>query len=42
MKGKTLGFLLSEKAAIFVQRIRECRTHTTTHEAKERENRKSV
>ena len=36
---KTLASILSEKATVVIKRIRECRTHSTTHEAKEKKSR---
>ena len=33
---KTLASILSEKATAVIKRIRECRTHSTTREAKKR------
>ena len=39
---KTLASILSEKATIVIKRIRECRTHSTTREAKEKKSGKSV
>ena len=39
--GKTLASILSEKAATIIRRIRECRTHSTTREAKEKKSGKS-
>ena len=39
---KTLASILSEKATTVIKRIRECRTHSTTREAKKKKNGKSV
>ena len=40
--GKTLASILSEEAATVIKRIRECRTHSTTREAKKEKSGKSV
>ena len=39
---KTLASILSEKATPVIKRIRECRTHSTTREAKKKKSGKSV
>ena len=39
---KTLASILSEKATAVIKRIRECRTHSTTREAKKKKSGKSV
>ena len=39
---KTLASILSEKATAVIKRIRECRTHSTMHEAKKKKSGKSV
>ena len=39
---KTLASILSEKATTVIKRIRECRTHSTTREAKKKKSGKSV
>ena len=39
---KTLASILSEKATTVIKRIRECITHSTTHEAKKKKSGKSV
>ena len=39
---KTLASILSEKATAVIKRIRDCRTHSTTREAKEKKSEKSV
>ena len=39
---KTLASVLSEKATTVIKRIRECRTHSTTREAKKKKNGKSI
>ena len=42
-KSKTLASILSEKAtAASIRRVKECRTHSTTCEAKEKKSGKSV
>jgi len=38
----TLASILSEKATAVIKRIRECRTHSTMHEAKKKKSGKSV
>ena len=39
---KTLASILSEKATTVIKRIRECRTHSTTREAKKKKSGKSI
>ena len=39
---KILDSILSEKATAVIKRIRECRTHSTTREAKKKKSGKSV
>ena len=39
---KTLAFVLSEKATVVIRRVRECRTHSTMCEAKEKKSEKSI
>ena len=39
---KTLASILSKKATMVIKRIRECRTHSTTREAKKKKSGKSV
>jgi len=39
---KTLASILSEKATMVIKKIRECGTHSTTCEAKEKKSGKSI
>ena len=39
---RTLASILSEKATAVIKRVRECRTHSTMHEAKKKKSGKSV
>ena len=39
---KTLASILSKKATVVIKTIRECRTHSTTLEAKKKKSGKSV
>ena len=39
---KTLASILSEKAAAIIKKIRKCRTHPTTREAKKKKSGKSI